>query len=146
MKIYLRKATMDDAELILEWRNDPVTREASFTKDIIDLETHKEWFRRKLESPECFLYILMDDTESVGQLRIDRVNDVGEISYMIAPEKRGMGYGKRIIQLAETSSPAEIRVLTGLVEKTNEASRKCFLFNDYTELTGGEICCYIKTI
>lgn len=146
MNLFLRNAAITDAEMILRWRNDPVTRTASFTKNEIDLESHKKWYSARLESPDCFLFILMHDSECIGQLRIDRINDVGEISYMIAPEKRGMGYGKKIIELASTAAPAGLRVLTGLVESSNEASRKCFLKNGYTELTGGNICCYIKVL
>lgn len=146
MNLFLRKAAMTDAEMILKWRNDPVTRMASFTKNEIDLEAHKKWYSAKLESPDCFLFIMMHDSECVGQLRIDRMNDIGEISYMIAPEKRGMGYGKKIIALADGAVPADLSVLTGLVESSNEASRKCFLRNGYTELTGGNIFCYIKTL
>ena len=38
MGIKLRPATIEDAEMILEWRNYAVTRANSFTKEIITLE------------------------------------------------------------------------------------------------------------
>lgn len=132
--------------MILDWRNDPVTRMASFSKTEIDLQTHINWFRTRLESPDCFLFILMDDSVCVGQLRIDMVQNIGEISYMIAPDKRGAGYGTRMIELAENISLPNLKVLTGLVEKSNLPSRKCFLKNGYAEFVGGEICSYIKVL
>lgn len=146
MSLFLREATIDDANIILEWRNDPVTREHSFSKDIIDLETHLKWFERKLSDENCFMYILMDGTEKVGQVRIDKVNDIGEISYMIAPNKRKMGYGKKMLELSENVVSGNIKVLTGLVETKNEPSKKCFQSNNYTEFIGGDIACYIKVI
>ncbi|MBQ8823225.1 MAG: GNAT family N-acetyltransferase [Lachnospiraceae bacterium] len=144
MSIYLRKATLADAEMILEWRNDAVTREHSFSKDEITLETHTNWMKNKLADVSCTMYILMDGEACVGQLRIDKVDNVGEISYMIAPDKRKMGYGKRIIALAEEIVSGDIKALMGLVEKVNEPSKKCFQASGYAEFIGGETICYIK--
>lgn len=146
MSIYLREADINDAEIILEWRNDKFTRQHSFSKDTIDLETHLKWFHSKLSDENCFMYILIDNTERVGHLRIDKINDIGKISYMIAPDKRKMGYGKQIIKLVEKAANSKINVLAGLVENFNEASRKCFIANDYAEFIGGDIVCYIKSL
>lgn len=146
MSAYLRKANIDDAKIILEWRNDPLTRENSFTKDPVDPETHIKWFNDKLSDENCSLFIMMDDTEQVGQLRIDKVDNIGKISYMIAPDKRNMGYGKQLIKLAEGVIGSNTKVLVGLVESFNEASKKCFIYNDYSELIGGDIACYIKLL
>ena len=146
MSAYLREANIDDAKIILQWRNDSLTRENSFSKDLIDPETHIRWFNSKLSDKKCSMFIMMDGTEKVGQLRIDRVNEIGEISYMIAPNKRKMGYGKQIIKLAEGAVSSNIKVLVGLVESFNEASKKCFIINDYSEFTGGDITCYIKLL
>lgn len=146
MNTYLRVADINDAEIILNWRNDKLTRNNSFSKDAIDLETHLKWFNGKLSDENCYMYILMDDTERVGQIRIDKVNDIGEISYMIAPDKRKMGYGKQIIRLIDEIAKDKIKVLVGLVESFNEASKKCFIASDYSEFIGGGITCYIKTL
>ena len=133
----IRQASMNDAEIVLEWRNDETTRNNSFSKDVIDFETHKKWFRSKLEDESCFMYILEDASVKAGQIRIDKVNDVGEISYTIAPTKRGQGYGKKIISMLEDVIPTEIKVLMGLVEEQNVPSKKCFIANGYAEFFGG---------
>ncbi|MDO4166472.1 MAG: GNAT family N-acetyltransferase [Eubacteriales bacterium] len=146
MSIFLREATKDDADIILEWRNDPLTRNQSFSKGLIDRETHIQWFLNKLSDTNCFLFILMDGTERVGHLRIDKVNDIGEISYMIAPDKRKRGYGKKIIGLSERVVPHNINALIGLVQNTNESSKKCFISNHYSEFSAGDIICYIKVL
>ena len=146
MGITLRPATIEDAEMILSWRNDEVTRANSFSGDVITYEAHMEWFRKKLADENCYLYIMTDDDECVGQARIDVVNDIGEISYMTAPGKRGKGYGRKIISLCEDAPNGGVRAYMGLVQKENEASRKCFLQNGYAEFNGGDIFCYIKTL
>lgn len=136
-KTIIRRATLDDAEVILEWRNDETTRMNSFSKEKIELDSHIKWFKRKLSEESCALFMLMDEDEAVGHIRIDRVNDIGEISYMIAPQKRGKGYGKMIINRCEGVIPEEINVLMGMVNNENEPSRKCFISNGYAEFSGG---------
>lgn len=146
MSTYLREVTMEDAEMILEWRNDAVTRKNSFSEDEIDLETHKNWLGRRLEDEGCALYMLMDVGECVGHLRIDKIGEVGELSYMIAPDRRGQGYGKKMIELAQQMVTEDVKVLVGLVKEDNIASGKCFLANRYNEIRGGNVICYVKSL
>lgn len=146
MGTYLRTATLADAEMILKWRNDAVTRANSFSKDEIALDTHIKWMEGRLSDEASAMYIMMDGESCVGQLRIDKVKGVGEISYMIAPDERKKGYGKQIIALAQEVAGADIKALMGLVEKANAPSAKCFLANDYAEFVGGTELCYIKIL
>lgn len=146
MNLYLRLANLDDAQIVLEWRNDEQTRENSFSKDLIDLDTHLKWFEGKLADENCFLYILMDGDERVGQIRVDRVNDIGEVSYMIAPDQRGRGYGKHILKLIDDLMKDKVKGLVGLVEESNTASRKCFEANSYSEFPGGNVICFVKSL
>lgn len=146
MHLFLRKADINDADIILQWRNDILTRNSSFSKELIDFDTHRKWFDNKLSDDNCFMYILMDGTERVGQIRIDKIKEVGEISYMIAPHKRGMGYGKKMIELIQGMVPSNIKALTGIVENSNEASKKCFRNNHYSEFSAKDITCYVKVL
>ena len=146
-KMKLRKAVMDDAELILKWRNDEKTRENSFSSDVIALEDHIKWLSRKLEDSKCHMYMLEDGGEAVGNIRLDILDndDVGEISYMIAPDKRGQGYGTAILSLVEDKAREHgIKTLTGLVKDENVASKKCFEKAGYACASGGTIAAYIK--
>lgn len=143
----LRKAQMEDALKALEWRNDETTRMNSFNHEIITEDAHLAWFKRKLEDKTCQLYILEDDEEPSGSIRIDIDGEIGEISYMIAPGKRGRGYGPAILELLEKeASTAGIKTLVGFVDKNNKASARCFEKNGYTMLTAGDIYCFIKNI
>ena len=146
MSIYLRKATIEDARDILAWRNDPVTRESSFGKAVIDLDTHMKWFQKKLQKEDCLMLVLMEEDLKLGTVRIDIVNHIGEVSYMVAPVFRGNGYGKKILQYLEKKLPMGVKTLVGFTTKDNVASGKCFLTNGYTEFAAGGVKCYIKDL
>ena len=142
----LRPAVMDDAEIVLEWRNDETTRNNSFSKDVISLDVHKKWYKNKLDDNACLMFIMEDENKKVGQLRIDRVDDIGNISCMIAPSSRGLGYGKQMVSMCEAVLPKDIHVLMCFVEEHNIPSKKCFIDNGYAEFIAGNISCFIKTL
>ena len=144
MNLSLRKAAMEDALDILKWRNDEKTMEGSFTKEKITIPQHLEWFKKKAADPDCHMFILMEDDQKAGHIRIDVKDGIGEISYMIAPDKRGKGYGKEILSLLEGQLQPCIRGLVGFTLPGNVGSRKCFADNGYTEFVAGEVISYIK--
>ena len=146
MSIYLRKATLEDAEIILKWRNDSLTREYSFSKEVIDTESHFKWFKKRNSDRNCYIWILIADEERVGQIRVEAIDHVGEIHYVIAPEQRGKGYGKRILSLVEEKVSAEIKELCGIVKAENIASRRCFLTNGYEEMREDENIVFRKKL
>ena len=147
----LRRATMDDALDVLAWRNDETTRKNSFNQEEISEENHLKWFKRKLDDNSCLMFILEDQDCPVGSIRLDITDDIGEISYMIAPDQRGRGLGKEILKLIESRQELDgcetghrIQSLVGFVNEDNVASAKCFENNGYTKLVAGDIACYIK--
>ena len=145
----LRPAKPEDAEIILKWRNDKTSRENSFNTMEIDLESHLKWYTAKLLSDSCLMYILEVESEPVAMVRGDLEKEICEISYMVSPEKRGKGYGRLVIELFEDElliSEADIDTLVAFTKDTNEPSKKCFIGNGYTELSAGDIKCYIKNI
>lgn len=149
----LRRATMDDALDVFAWRNDETTRKNSFTQEEISEDNHLKWFKRKLDDNNCIMYILEDGGMSVGSIRLDITDRIGEISYMIAPDSRGKGFGKEIIKLLNNalelndfSSGNRLQSLVGFVNEDNVASARCFEENGYTRLNAGSIRCYIKNL
>ena len=142
----LRPVTMEDAECILAWRNDEDSRKNSFHSDLIDWEAHVAWLTKKLDNEECMLYMVSDGTEDVGHIRLDISDKIGEISYMVAPEKRGKGYGSALLKLISTTPLLGVKALVGLVQKKNAVSGKCFLTAGFTCFAGGDTDCYVKLI
>lgn len=101
--ISLRLVTSDDARRLFEWRNDEGTRSNSIQTDPVPWEDHVAWLDRVLsgKTPGRTLFIAEVAGEPIGMARLDREVDADgkkhvEISYSVAPEARGKGYGKGI--------------------------------------------------
>ncbi len=94
----LRPAIFDDWRSLLLWRNDPVARENSFQQDIIDEDSHKNWFANSLGNDRREILILEDDKgTAVGTIRCDDDDGNKILSWNICPTTRGKGYGKILL-------------------------------------------------
>lgn len=113
----LRKATMDDAETLFRWRNDPLTRQNSFTTDEVPWESHIKWLEASFQNPNRALYIA-----ECGTVRADIQGDRVELSWTVAPEIRGKGFGKAMVACAVSLYPDFI--LTASIKPGNVASEK----------------------
>jgi RimJ/RimL family protein N-acetyltransferase len=125
----LREATFADAELLLEWRNDPVARENSFDQGAVDLETHRKWLEGKLAARDrTRIWILTVNGVPAGMVRYDRMGEAAQVSVAIDARFRGAGLGASILRLSAPRACAELGVeaLRALVKPSNEASRISF--------------------
>lgn len=96
----LRPVVFEDWELLLEWRNDPITRENSINSNPVEEKSHKEWLTKSLTSPTRELYILEDNSTPVGTIRSDQHGDDTYIlSWTISPNHRGKGYGTKMLNI-----------------------------------------------
>ena len=96
----LRKAIFDDWKILLDWRNDPITRENSFETGEVSEQTHKIWFDKSLSNSNREIYILEDNSTPLGSIRSDMVNtDKYILSWNIDPNQRGKGYGTKILEI-----------------------------------------------
>jgi RimJ/RimL family protein N-acetyltransferase len=94
----LRRATLQDAELLLAWRNDLQTRLASHTSDTIALADHVSWLTRLLNDTSRRLFIAEEAGVPLGSVRADSEADgVTLLSWTVAPDARGHGVGKRML-------------------------------------------------
>lgn len=164
--IVLRKASMKDAELLYEWKNDKETIENSISKRGVTMEEHLKWLQGVIENPQRQLFILDVGGISVGQLRLDLEvmstaeiktdeNDLtqnrqgkgitAEISYGLGAEYRGKGLGKVLLEEAETLAKLfHLAELTAEVLPHNVASQKLFQKLGYTEEQKKELYLYKK--
>jgi RimJ/RimL family protein N-acetyltransferase len=92
----MRPANIDDARILFEWRNDPLTRQMSKNSDLVEWEEHVAWLGRRLSLSEPHLYVAEDAGCAVGTIRIDGRS----ISYTTAPEIRGRGYATAMLKWA----------------------------------------------
>ena len=147
--IVLRKATMEDAELLYQWKNDKTTIENSITKCGVTMEEHLKWLKNVIENPNRQLFILDVDRRSVGQLRLDmEIISVGvsaEISYGLGAEFRGKGLGKVLLEQADTlATMFRLAELKAEVLPHNIASRKLFKSLGYVEEQKDDLFVYSK--
>jgi len=126
----LRPVTMEDAQLLLSWRNDPATQAASFNTQAVDLASHLQWLQRKLASPDALMFIACDQTgQPVGQIRLDIENGDALIDFTIAPAMRGQKLASRLLRLGclPVLRRQIVRRMVGYVRSENVASQRAFL-------------------
>lgn len=99
-----RTAQPDDAQLYFDWANDPDTRRQSFNSNPISLETHTDWFTRKLADANALLLVFANEnSQAVGQVRFERtpVADMPDeviIGVSVDGQQRGKGLASQLIE------------------------------------------------
>ena len=130
-KLYLSEVCEGDRDLLYRWANDPGARKYAFHQETIPYSDHIRWFEKKLQDADTFLYIMRENDNNIGQVRIEFEETYGVISYSIDASYRGRGYAKRMLQLLEDRIKEDRHgenslILAGLVKYENIASRKVF--------------------
>lgn len=119
--IELRLATMSDAEQLLQWRNDPETIAASITDGQVELDDHMQWLQRVLKDENRKLYIVQCKGRDVGTVRADYEDGTYALSWTVAPDHRGQGYG---FYAVKTLIEGLDHPYTACVKNDNLASQK----------------------
>lgn len=97
--ITVRSATAEDAQLLLDWANEPTTRAAGFHRDAIDPGSHRRWLTARLASPTSRLYIGLAEERPIGQVRLEGGPDGRvEVGISVATEARGRGVGHDLLR------------------------------------------------
>lgn len=127
--IDLRHATLNDADTLFAWRNDPVTLACFKSTAPVPREDHDNWMKFNVVMGYPEHIVLMADTEhgSVGVVRFDaRRNDVltYDASITIAPQARGMGLALGV--LSEACRYMHEYTINADIRRTNYRSRKIF--------------------
>ena len=132
MEITQRNATLDDAAVLLTWRNSPSAREFSQHSELIPVDEHFKWFSNRLQRvpTEPFLIFAVDH-ELIGVSRLDIVGGSTkkfEISILLDPNLRGKGLGTRVLNITCESffNLHPDRTIVAKVHKHNFISQKLF--------------------
>lgn len=147
--IVLRKVNRADCDLLFQWANDPECRKNSFSEDPIEYETHVRWFHKMLREFDCDLFVVEDEENPIGMLRLDYEQSCAIISYSVAREKRQKGYGKKILQLAEEyvkKNKERIDRMLGEVKEDNIGSQRAFEFLKYEKFKNQRCIEYRKIL
>jgi len=132
--IILRPLVQEDQEITYLWATNPEIRKFSFSKDKISFEQHVKWLESKRQDHNCYYYILIIGGQEAGSIRFDVSGDQALISYLLAPDFQGKGFGTKILEMGMTTLLKDnpvIKVFTGKVINENKASVYIFNKLDY---------------
>jgi RimJ/RimL family protein N-acetyltransferase len=126
MKIEIRDATINDAEILFEWANDLNTRQNSFNPETIEWNDHISWLRKKLLDPLTRIYILYYHHKQIATVRFD-TNKNTIIGITVAPSYRGLGLGAEILKIATNNFWINNNdEIFAYIKKENIASQRIF--------------------
>ncbi|WP_157788998.1 GNAT family N-acetyltransferase [Rhodococcus rhodochrous] len=129
----IRKVDKEDAPMLFEWRNDPVTRANSFSTGSVDWEEHVKWLDQTIKREDRHLYIVQVEGVSIGTFRLDKLDSQrAEISITVAPSARRKGYGSKILQeAAKVAGRLGYSSILAKVKEENTISKRMFLKAGY---------------
>ena len=101
-RLYLRNVELSDTKLIVNWKNDPLTREMSVGSNAeITFETQEADVKRALEYGQCYLIIVVKETEEpIGYIRIDWLDEEAKFAWLRfgLGTERDKGYCKEALK------------------------------------------------
>jgi RimJ/RimL family protein N-acetyltransferase len=136
VRINLRPARPEDAEIVLKWRNDPSTLALSSTQRVVGWEEHLSWFKETITGNSRRLFIIQDPHEPIGQIRFDRLTDtLCNISIYLRPQSRGKEYGTEAIRSGcmEAFKIWRVDNVVACVRSKNLIARSAFLKAGFVE-------------
>jgi len=128
----IRKAIIDDSNDILEWRNDPSTRQMSFNSDVISFSTHNKWFNNSLQNKNRYLLIVEEEGRKISVVRFDIIEEksTAEISISLNPLEKRKGFSSKVISKSisyfNIINNKRIKTVIAKIKKKNIASKHSF--------------------
>lgn len=148
--VLLRKVTASDMEQLYHWRNDPDVRKWSFHTEEITLVEHRKWFQITMDRDDVEIFILEEEGQPVGQIRLTYWYDELVIGYSIDRNCRGRHLGQRIVEMMEEtlrqdeSLRKDGEYFVAYVQKENVVSRRVFQVLGYSEEEQRKWIKYVK--
>jgi RimJ/RimL family protein N-acetyltransferase len=151
MEITQRTATLSDAAILLNWRNNSRVREFSMYSNLILIDEHLKWFTARLERVQFEpFYVFEVNKLLIGMSRLDvmsgEVNKYS-ISILVDPTQHGKGVGKKILNMTCENflSLHPATTLVASVHKYNLVSQKLFISSGFELIpTTGDFLHYEK--
>lgn len=128
--VVLRQAESNDEDLLLDWANDPATRDASRKHAPIAAADHHRWLERLLAAPdEARVWIGEAEGGPIGVVRFERRAPAAvEVAITVAPEARGRGLARPLLDAGIAAAREAFGHVTILADvlPDNEASLALF--------------------
>lgn len=134
-QLKLRKATMQDCEVIHSWRNSAIVREGCTDNKQISLADHTAWFKSAIKDPNRIILLASQNQVAIGVLRFDRLNsDTLEVSIFLDPKQIGKGFGEKLLEIGEhwlQKQHIAVKRLSATILDNNPRSKSAFTKLDY---------------
>ncbi len=137
----IRLAISSDAEDLLRWRNDPISRSMFINGEEVGNSEHNAWFQKALHDPLVRIYIGEIGGAKIGVCRIGYQlgQDRYEVSINLDPSFRGKGMSFPLL----TGSLAEFRrhlpvPIVALVRVENLRSQRLFSSAGFVQISEGD--------
>lgn len=144
----IRDAKYEDSYDIREWRNDVVSRDMSFSSDIVTIEEHEHWMNLSLSNTNRILLICIDNKIKLGVCRFDICPDSRgcEISINMNPQVRGKGFAVKLLieSISYFLKKHSLDYIIAEIKNHNVASQKCFTKAGFTLHSAGDVSSFYK--
>jgi len=128
----ISEAKKKDSEFLWELRNEYPIRLMSKNTEIIEWETHKEWFLNALKNDKSHIYIGFFKKQPVAMIRFDlseNFKKAFEISIAVKTKFQGIGIAKKLLQESIKILASKVNKgyqIISIVKKINQKSIKLF--------------------
>jgi len=127
----MRNAFLTDCINYFDWANDDQVRKHSNNTELIEWESHKEWFGKSVNDPKKRMFVFVEKElphTPIGQVRFELVGDSWWLSYSIGANYRGKGLAKKMVTDALTNLQQHNKVISvkAQVKADNVISNKVF--------------------
>ncbi len=129
MEINHRKADKKDLDLYFDWANDIDTRNNSFKSQLIDYQSHTNWFLNKIIDRNALLLVFENEKPiPVGQVRIEKKSNENIIGISIDKNFRGLGLSVPMLNIASQKFFQDFheKEIHAYIKKKNIASLNSF--------------------
>lgn len=135
METTYRKATPDDMLLVFNWANDQLSRANSYFSEPIALETHKAWFKKKLQDKHALIYIAEVGQMPAGMVRYDISDNDATVGILVAEDFRGKGLAADFLTgTAQLYFKENTKPVLAYIKEENTASIRSFEKAKYKKL------------
>ncbi|QDC47517.1 GNAT family N-acetyltransferase [Candidatus Methylopumilus universalis] len=135
MDIKIQKATTEDFDEILNWRNDDLSRLMSRSQERVSIEEQHKWFDSYLTGNKITIYMGYWSEKKIGvcYFNFDEESKMSEVSININPNFRGLGLSRQFLMNALSAfRKINTSLIRAVVKKSNKPSISIFKTCDFT--------------
>ena len=133
----LRLAVASDVKLLFEWVNTPSSlKNKEKSSAPIEWSSHQNWFNKRLNNPNVRIWIVEQNKQAIGQVRVEHDNNKLLIDIFIDSLFKGNDYGlkalKLLIKQCQATYPGV--PLHAIIKNENYPSLNLFRRADFQEV------------